>query len=106
MPENISIKRVVMTSNQSLIIFGNPYGDYANYFLMQLNAAYMIRRVLYEVNYPKDDPRVKQIDSMIKEGVDFLKRNEKARPWQFIIDGGYSYVDFSFNDWEGRKNYL
>jgi hypothetical protein len=105
-PENVSIKRVVMTSKQSLIVFGNPYGDYANFFLLTLNAAYKVRRILYELSYPQEDPRVKEIDKMIREGVGFLKSNEKARPWQFQIAQGYSYVDFSHNDWEGRNNYI
>ena len=97
--QNASIERIKMTRRQSLQKFGNPYGDDANMLLIALNAAYKARKQL-AFEYP--GIMIPEIDDDLKDMIAYLKEHERARPWKFDQMNGYSYIDQSDNNWEGR----
>jgi len=91
--------RVVLTRQQSVIRFGNPYGDSMNMFLRVLNGLWRARKVICAERYPEE---TQELDRCIKAGVAYLREHEIARPWEFNSFTGYSFKDLSESMWEGH----
>jgi len=99
MQKNASIKRISLTCSQSMVRFGNPYGDDANMVIKALNTAWKARKYVTEILGPHYVP---SIDTEMKELTEYLRMHEQARPWDFDQINGYYYTDLSHNNWEGR----
>lgn len=100
------MERVRLTLRQSLVKFGNPYGDDANFLMLALNTAWKSRQLL---DTTKIDPLViANIDAHIKTLVEHLIEHEQVRPWTFDRINGYSWKNYgnTKEDWEGRWTYL
>lgn len=95
--------RIRLTRQQSMIRFGNPYGDSMNMFIRTLNGLWRARKVISSEQYPEE---TKELDRSLKAGVEYLKEHESARPWEFNSFTGYSFKDLSDSAWEGHwSNY-
>lgn len=99
MLKNASIKRLSLNCSQSMIKFGNPYGDDANMVITALNCAWKARQY---VTMRVGSEYLPFIDDDLKNLVEYLKLHEQARPWEFDAINGYHYTDLSYCNWEGR----
>jgi hypothetical protein len=103
-----STDRVALTCTQSLVKYGNPYGDYANELLKALNVAWKIRKViagmltldpLLETQFHKE---LQEANRDYTELRAFLELHKLARPYQYDQFNGFSYIDLSNSNWEGH----
>lgn len=100
--------RVALTCYQSMKVYKNPYGDYANEFIKALNATWFARKTIQEMlllqpelSVPFNE-NIEKLNQMIREGIAFLERHKEARPYKFSQFTGYYYVDLSETKWEGH----
>lgn len=97
--------RIKLSRNQSIAVYGNPYGDQCNQLLINLNIAYKLRLLLHHIRLDTD-AQVSSLDAEIKKSVEYLQQQSNARPYAFSQFTGYYYIDLSSSNWEGHfSNY-
>lgn len=94
--------RVRLSANQSLVKYGNPYGDYYNELLRMMNATWVLHQKLMQLN--PNDPDLHTIQENMRQTYNFMESIREARPWQYTKTLGFSAVDKSASDWEGFKD--
>lgn len=96
-------ERVRLTPKQSLIRYGNPYGDRANMFLVALNVAWKLRQLIH-THGGTTLPPIQDLDAELVRCIHYLEEHKALCPYTYSQFTGYAYVDLSASNWEGHMD--